>query len=159
MKTKIYSFLVIIMLSLSVTSCLDDDYLVDWDDIKYVIELPYTRHYVNKTVNQGTDAEFELMVNYTIADWRNQNDEISVGLSLDESKLGSYTLLPASTYTLPANLVINKQSQLTSYTLNVQTENLEKGKTYALPISITSVPSGYTISGNFDYVVFRVTVK
>lgn len=159
MKVRIYTLLLTILTSFLATSCLDDEYLVDWDDIKPVIELPYSRHYVAKTVNQGTAAEFDLMVNYTIADWRNQNDEISVGLKVDETQVGSYTLLPASAYTLPSTLEIHKQTQLTTHKLTVDTSNLEVGQTYALPVVISSVSSGYTVSGNFNTVVFRVTVR
>lgn len=159
MKVKIYALILTVLTALSTTSCLDDEYLVDWDDIKAVIELPYTRHYVNQTVNQGNDATFDLMVNYTIANWRNQNDEISVGLKVDADQVGDYVLLPASTYTLPATLEIHKQTQLTTHKLTVNTSGLEKGKTYALPVVISNVPSGYTISGNFNLVVFRVTVR
>mgnify|MGYP006323205375 FL=1 len=84
-------------------SCLEDEYLVDWDKMGVVIELPYAKHYVQKTVNKGADATFDLMVNYTIADWRNQNETIQVGLAMDETYLGSYEPLPASAYSLPAS--------------------------------------------------------
>jgi hypothetical protein len=99
------------------------------------------------------------MVNYTIADWRNQNETIQVGLAMDETYLGSYEPLPASAYSLPASLTIEKQTQLTTVPLTVKTTDLESGKTYGLPVVITSVPNGYTKSGNFNYVVFRVVVR
>ena len=96
MKTKIYSLLLIVLMAFTNVSCLEDEYLVDWDKMGFVIELPYAKHYVQKTVNQGSDAVFDLMVNYTIADWRNQNETIQVGLGLDDTYLGSYEPLPAS---------------------------------------------------------------
>lgn len=160
MKTRIYSLLLIVLMAFTNVSCLEDEYLVDWDKMGIVIELPYPKHYVQKTVNQGTDAVFDLMVNYTIADWRNQNETIQVGLGMDESYLESgYELLPASTYTLPSSVTIEKQKQLVSVPLSVKTTELEKGKKYGLPIVITSVPTGYTKSGNLDYVVLRVVVN
>lgn len=159
MKTKIYSLLLIVLVAFTNVSCLEDEYLVDWDKMGIVIELPYPKHYVQKTVSQGTDATFDLMVNYTIADWRNQNETIQVGLGMDESYLESgYKLLPASTYTLPSSVTIEKQKQLVSVPLTVKTTDLEKGK-YGLPIVITNVPAGYTKSGNLDYVVLRVVVN
>ena len=159
MKTKIYSLLLIVLMAFTNVSCLEDEYLVDWDKMGFVIELPYAKHYVQKTVNQGSDAVFDLMVNYTIADWRNQNESIQVGLGLDDTYLGSYEPLPASAYTLPSSLTIEKQKQLTTVPLTIKTTELEAGKTYGLPVVITSVPSGYTKSGNFNYVVFRVVVR
>ena len=159
MKTRIYSLLLIVLMAFTNVSCLEDEYLVDWDKMGFVIELPYAKHYVQKTVNQGSDAVFDLMVNYTIADWRNQNESIQVGLGLDDTYLGSYEPLPASAYTLPSSLTIEKQKQLTTVPLTIKTTELESGKTYGLPVVITSVPSGYTKSGNFNYVVFRVVVR
>ena len=159
MKTKIYSLLLIVLMAFTNVSCLEDEYLVDWDKMGVVIELPYAKHYVQKTVNKGADATFDLMVNYTIADWRNQNETIQVGLAVDEAYLGSYEPLPASAYSLPASLTIEKQTQLTTVPLTVKTTDLEAGKTYGLPVVITSVPNGYTKSGNFNYVLFRVVVK
>ena len=159
MKTRIYSLLLIVLMAFTNVSCLEDEYLVDWDKMGIVIELPYPKHYVQKTVSQGTDAVFDLMVNYTIADWRNQNETIQVGLGLDDTYLGSYEPLPASAYTLPSSLTIEKQKQLTTVPLTIKTTELESGKTYGLPVVITSVPSGYTKSGNFNYVVFRVVVR
>lgn len=160
MKTKIYSLLLIVLTAFTNVSCLEDEYLVDWDKMGIVIELPYAKHYVQKTVKKGTDATFDLMVNYTIADWRKQNETIQVGLAMDETYLESgYELLPASTYTLPSSLTIEKQKQLTTVPLVVKTTELEAGKKYGLPVIITSVPNGYTKSGNFNYVVFRVIVN
>ena len=77
MKTKIYSLLLIVLMAFTNVSCLEDEYLVDWDKMGVVIELPYAKHYVQKTVNKGADATFDLMVNYTISDWRNQNETIT----------------------------------------------------------------------------------
>jgi hypothetical protein len=48
---------------------------------------------------------------------------------------------------------------LTTVPLTVKTTDLEAGKTYGLPVVITNVPNGYTKSGNFNYVVFRIVVK
>lgn len=159
MKTKVYSLLSALFIVLSMTSCLDDDYLVNWDDAKPVIELPYTKHTASTTVAAGTNAIFKLYVNYTIADWRNQKDDIVVGLGIDEKQIGTSTLLPASCYTLPTTMTIVKQTQLAETELKINTTGLTKGKTYALPVAIKSVPAGYTISGNFGIMVFKVVIK
>lgn len=158
MKTKTYLMISMLVMALAMTSCLKDDYLVDWDDAKPVIELPYTRHTTSTTVTAGTEVTFPLYVNYTIADWRNQNEDIVVGLGIDESQTGTSRLLPASTYTLPQTMTIAKQKQLAETQLKINTAGLEKG-TYALPVIIKSVPAGYTISGNFGMVLFKVVIK
>ena len=136
MRTKAY-LLLVMFIALTMSSCLKDDYLVDWEDAKPVIEL---------------------YVNYTIADWRNQHEDIVVGLDIDESKVGTSTLLPSSCYTLPTTMTILKQTQLAETELVINTTGLKQG-TYALPVIIKSVPSGYTISGNFGMMLFKVTIK
>lgn len=159
MKTKLYSLLIIVCMTLSLPACLNDDPVDDFSGIKPVIELPYvTSHGSTMTSTGGKEVTFKLMVNYTIADRRNQNDEIVVGLDIDESLVGNDKLLPASCYSLPTTLTIAKQTQLATTELKVSTAGLEAGK-YTLPVVIKSVPEGYTISGNFNYVRFTVTVK
>lgn len=158
MKTKVYLLLSILYMTFTMSSCLEDDYLVDWDDAKPVIELPYTRHTQSTTVTAGTEVSLKLYVNYTIADWRNQKEDITVELGIDASKVGTSILLPASTYTLPATMTIAKQTQLAETELKINTAGLEKG-TYALPVIIKSVPAGYTVSGNFGMMLFKVIIK
>ena len=159
MKAKIYLLPIIICMVLLLSSCLKDEPLDDFSGIKPVIELPYaSSHSSTTTCSKGEDVTFKLMVNYTITDWREQNDEIVVGLGIDEGLVGKNTLLPASAYTLPANMTISKQTQLATTDLIVSTTGLAVGK-YTLPVIITSVPEGYTISGNFNYALFTVTVR
>lgn len=157
MRTKAY-LLLVMFIALTMSSCLKDDYLVDWEDAKPVIELPYTKHTTSKAVRAGEEVRFKLYVNYTIADWRNQHEDIVVGLDIDESKVGTSTLLPSSCYTLPTTMTILKQTQLAETELVINTTGLKQG-TYALPVIIKSVPSGYTISGNFGMMLFKVTIK
>ncbi|WP_455665373.1 DUF1735 domain-containing protein [Phocaeicola sp.] len=158
MRTKRYFILSMLFIALTMTSCLKDDSLVNWDNAKPVIELPYTKHNTSTTVTAGTEVTFPLYVNYTIADWRNQNEDIVVGLGIDESQIGTTILLPASTYNLPATMTITKQTQLAETELKINTTGLASG-TYALPVVIKSVPAGYTISGNFGMMLFKVVIK
>ncbi len=159
MKTKIYFFLMMTCMTLLLPSCLKDEPLDDFSGVKPVIELPYvSSHSSTATSSKGEDVTFQLMVNYTIIDWRDQNEDIVVGLGVDESLVGNNTLLPASAYTLPATMTIAKQTQLTTTDLKVSVTGLAAGK-YSLPVVIKSVPEGYTISGNFNYALFIVTVR
>ena len=53
---------------------------------------------------------------------------------------------------------LNWQSAQELLTINLTDPNLVSGTKYALPLTISSVPSQYTISGNFRNVVFYVTI-
>ena len=101
MKNKILSFLFMVVTAFSTTSCLEDEYLFDYDNMTPVIELPYVNHYLNLSYKAGaTSVSSKLYVNYSIADWRNINEEIPVTLDIDESLLSGAKLLPASAYNL-----------------------------------------------------------
>ena len=163
------------------TSCLDDEYLYDFENQKPVIELPYVNHSMTLSYKEGTESvSTPLYVNYSIADWRDINEEIPVVVDIDESLLPEGSLLlPQSSYnlTFPLTMTIkkasdvdssdrgeesgklNNQSAMEMLTVNLQDENLVVGKTYALPVRIVSAPSQYTISGNFNTMVFEVTIK
>ena len=170
MKTinKFISGLCFMALLLTSTSCLDDDPLVDWDNLGVVIELPYKTHEYNLTkVTPNENETFPLMVNYTISRASDNTEDISVQLGVDESMVETYNaslaasaqkykLLPASTYSLPSTLVIKKGTQLLEETMTINTSSLTPGEYYLLPIKITGVPQGYTISGNFGHLYLRV---
>ena len=52
---------------------------------------------------------------------------------------------------------LNWQSAQEVLTISLTDPNLVSGTLYALPLTISNVPSQYTISGNFRTVVFYVT--
>ncbi|MCI5580378.1 MAG: DUF1735 domain-containing protein [Phocaeicola plebeius] len=180
MKTRFISLLLVALVAVTSTSCLKDDYLFDYDNMKSVIELPYLDHSKSFSYKDGaTSVSTELYVNYSIANWRDIKEDIPVELSIDESLLGGAKLLPASAYNLkfPLTMTIlraseqeklsqlvhdgeklNWQSAQELLTINLTDPNLVSGTKYALPLTISSVPSQYTISGNFRNVVFYVTI-
>lgn len=159
MKKELYTLLIMLVMIFALTSCLKDDPIDDFSNVRPVIELPYaSSHGSSQTSKNGQNVTFKLMVNYTIADWRNQNDDIIVGLDIDENRKGSNQLLPASAYSLPGTMTIAKQTQLTTVDFVVKVVGLAPGR-YTLPIVIRSVPAGYTISGNFNYALFTVVVQ
>ena len=180
MKTRFISLLLVALVAVTSTSCLKDDYLFDYDNMKSVIELPYLDHSKSLSYKDGaTSVSTELYVNYSIADWRDIKEDIPVELSIDESLLGGAKLLPASAYNLkfPLTMTIlraseqeklsqlvhdgeklNWQSAQELLTINLTDPNLVSGTKYALPLTLSSVPSQYTISGNFRNVVFYVTI-
>lgn len=176
---KISYILFTILAVCSLTSCLEDEYLYDYDDQKPVIEIPY---YSSNThtqtmripANKVLTTKFE--VNYTIADWRNIKEQIPVVVDVDPSRLpAGAIMMPTSAYDVqfPCTVTIqdaetawknykreeyNLQKMHQNITFNFDDPALENNKTYALPIAIKSVPAGYTISGNFGYMVFKVTM-
>lgn len=177
MKNKILSLLFIVVTAFSTTSCLEDEYLFDYDNMKPVIELPYVNHTQTLSYKEGaTSVTSKLYVNYSIADWRNIDEDIPVTLEIDETLLGkNENLLPASAYNLsfPLTMTIkkasdidptdrekfNNQSATEILNINLTDSNLESGKKYGLPIRITNVPAKYTISGNFNTMIFYVEIK
>ena len=179
MKTRFISLLLVALVAVTSTSCLKDDYLFDYDNMKSVIELPYLDHSKSLSYKDGaTSVSTELYVNYSIANWRDIKEDIPVELSIDESLLGGAKLLPASAYNLkfPLTMTIlraseqeklsqlvhdgeklNWQSAQEVLTISLTDPNLVSGTLYALPLTISNVPSQYTISGNFRTMVFYVT--
>ena len=179
MKTRFISLLLVALVAVTSTSCLKDDYLFDYDNMKSVIELPYLDHSKTLSYKSGaTSVSADLYVNYSIADWRDIQEDIPVVLSIDESLLGGAKLLPASAYNLkfPLTMTIlraseqeklsqqvhdgeklNWQSAQEVLTISLTDPNLVSCTLYALPLTISSVPSQYTISGNFRAMVFYVT--
>lgn len=169
MKTinKFISGLCLMALLLTSTSCLNDDPFVDWDNLGGVIELPYKKHEYSLTkVTPDENKTFSLMINYTIARASDNTEDISVQLGVDESMVETYNaslaasarkyvLLPASAYSLPT-VVIQKGTQLFEETMTINTSSLTPGVYYLLPIKITGVPQGYTVSGNFGHLYVKV---
>ena len=177
MKRRLVLYTLLIMSLLTTTSCLDDEYLYDFEDQKPVIELPYVNHSLSLSYKAGdASVSTPLYVNYSIADWRNINEEIPVVVDIDESLLpDGAELLPAASYnlTFPLTMTIkkasdvdptdrdklNNQSATEILTIDLQGSGLTQGTTYALPLRITNAPAQYTISGNFNTMVFSLTVK
>lgn len=170
MKTianKIILLFCLVALTLSSTSCLKDDPMFDWDQAISVIEFPYKSHDILFTKTKTTEnLNVELMVNYTVPYASDNGEDIHVTLGVDESMVAKYNnglaastkkyvLLPAGTYTLPSP-VIQRGTQLWKQVMVINTANLQPGEKYLLPVKITGVPQGYTISGNFGHVYLRV---
>lgn len=154
--------------ALSATSCLEDTPIVNWDDLGVVIELPYNSHYLAaQNVVPGEELSFNLMVNYTIDYASKVTEDIPVDLAvapemIDEynASLPSYStkyeIFPEGTYELPTTITIKKGTQLAEHTMTVNTDNLEPGHYYMLPIVISGVPDGYIASGNFGHLYLRI---
>lgn len=176
MKTKTLSLLLLGIVACLTTSCLKDDYLFDFDDMKPVIEIPGLSQESNLSYKTGAESvSTKLYVNYSIADWHDIKEEIPVVVDVDASLLkAGEELLPASCYTpgfpltmtiqkaadvVPDRDKLNNQSAEALITVRLDDPKLESGKTYVLPVKIEQVPSAYTISGNFGYKRYILNVK
>ena len=150
------------LVSLTITSCLKDDAFIEWDDAVYVIELPYTKHYLLKqNIKPDTQVEFDLMVNYSIDTESKMTEDIPVTLGVDESIAGRYSaykVLPSSAYTLPSEIVITKGERLWSGKIAVNTAGLKPGGKYQIPIVIKDAPDDYVVSGNFNYLHLLIKI-
>lgn len=173
MKTitnKIILLFCLVAMTISTTSCLKDDPMFDWEQAVSVIELPYKSHDILKTKVQNTvNQNVELMVNYTVPTASDNGENINVTLAVDPEMVSTYNqglasttkkyvLLPAGTYTIPA-VVIKQGTQLWKENMTINTSSLKAGEKYLLPIKITGVPAGYTISGNFGHVYLRIDMS
>lgn len=164
---RIITALCLAALCLSFTSCLKDDPLINWKDMKSVIELPYKKHYYNLSkVIPGENEIFKLMVNYTIPYASDNKEDISVQLGVDESMVETHNatyfkdseLLPPAAYSIPS-VVIKAGTRLWEGNMTINTSTLKPGVEYVLPIVIKSVPQGYIMSGNFHHLYLRVQMK
>ena len=185
---NIKSLFVLALAALSMTSCLKDEYLYDYDDQQPVIEMMIASGNAATLTVSDTNTTKDFWVNYTISYAQDIKEDVTVTVSIDQSLLGSsQQLLPASAYTmstesyaksgsnlsLPMELVIpaySKQDLTVRTTWNNRRNaqgtlcmkadhGLESG-TYYLPLRITAVsPSVAPISGNFGYEIIAVVIK
>ncbi len=153
------------LMSLTMTSCLKDDALIEWDDAVYVLELPYTKHYLLKqNVKPDTQVEYDFMVNYSIDTESKMTEDIPVTLGVDESLATThidykkYELLPASAYSFPTEIVITKGERLWNGKISVNTAGLVPGGKYQIPIVIKDAPDNYVVSGNFNYLHLLIKI-
>ena len=183
---KILSYIMVAVSLLSTTSCLDDEYLFDYDNMGEVVEFMTETN--KSTINcKNMQGKGSFWVNYAINYAQDIKEDISVTVSLDESLLSAgQQLLPASAYSVsvesyaktasglsfPAELVIPeyKKQDLTvrvewnnrrnaQGTVVVNAAGIEPG-TYYLPMRITSVsPEVAPISGNFGTQVITINVQ
>ena len=183
---KILSYIMVAVSLLSTTSCLDDEYLFDYDNMGEVVEFMTETN--KSTINcKNMQGQGSFWVNYAINYAQDIKEDISVTVSLDESLLSAgQQLLPASAYSVsvesyaktasglsfPAELVIPeyKKQDLTvrvewnnrrnaQGTVVVNAAGIEPG-TYYLPMRITSVsPEVAPISGNFGTQVITINVQ
>ena len=180
MKTKnIHVLFIAFACCLFATSCLNDDFAIDWDEAKKttLIELPYIAHNLSALAQVPT-ANYtfgNVLVNCTAISASDIKADIAVGLAVDAALVATYNtanaldgtttakkpyvLMPADAYTLPASVTIKAGVRTASFDVPVNTSSLATGGKYIIPVKITTVPAPYVISGNFGILYLRVDMR
>jgi hypothetical protein len=171
MKKKIYLPGILALLSLVLTSCLDDDmYALDPSRGSNVIEFlnvttpgtDYNAKYLTftpKTFVSEPESEFMMGVNYAGPEDGAPSD-ITVTLSPNAAvatELG-YNQLGSTLYTMPTSVTIKKGEKSVQFAVKVKTAQFDLTKKNGLAVSITNATYG-TISGNNATAVFNLPVK
>ena len=180
MKTK-NSYLILIALigCIFTTSCLKDDFVVDWNEAKKttIIELPYKQHNLLASAQVPTAPYTfsKLLVNCCAIYASDIKADIAVGLAVDASRVATYNTangldgstaarrpyvaMPTAAYSIPGTVTIKAGIREAEFDVPINTSLLEPGQKYLIPIVITSVPAPYVISGNFGHLYLRVDMR
>lgn len=171
MKKKIYLPGIVALLSLVLTSCLDDEmYALDPSRGNNVIEFlnvttPGTDYnakyltYTPKTFVSEPESEFMMGVNYAGPEDAAPSD-ITVTLTPNPAvaaELG-YNQLASTLYTMPTSVTIKKGEKSVLFPVKVKTAQFDLTKKNGLAVSITNASYGI-ISGNNATAIFNLPVK
>ena len=155
----------------SLTSCLDEDPLLDPDQVENVIEFydigliasPGSVYPLYTKTFPASDAiEMKIILSYSGA--HDNNQDIDVKFKLDpealtrynESEGTSYQVLPSELYTMDGlEVTIPKGQRQVEKTITFNTLQFDLSKDFALPFTITETSHGI-ISGNFETAIFAV---
>lgn len=158
-------------LAVGLTSCLkDDEHFVDFAGAGYVAEIPYVanRSVVKMVAVSAASASTVAPVDINIASPNLPTQNIPVTVAVDEAAMTayntanktSYKLLPTAAYQV-TNPMITVASGSRIATVNVNfigSQIPTTGGPYAVPLSITSVPSNVTISANYHTQILVVSL-
>lgn len=176
---KYFNIVLLTAVVTGLTSCLKDNSVnLDTSNTPAVVEwsttsgdVPagtnssgYTRY--ARSYDAGPNAQATFTVNYAGADAA--PDDVTVTLGVDESAVtkfnnatnpvGTYTVLPATLYSIPASVIIPKGQRKVNVTVSLKTNQFDFTKSYILPIAIKSTTSG-AVSGNYGTILVSVSAK
>lgn len=168
---KFFNIIVAASLAVGLTSCLkDDEHFVDFAGAGYVAEIPYVANRsILKTVSvSATSSSLVAPVDINIASPKPPTQDVPVTVAIDQAALTAYntanktkyTLLPTAAFQL-ANPMITVAAGQRIATVNVTfigTQIPATGGPYAVPISITTVPSNVVISANYHTQILVVSL-
>ncbi len=170
MKT-IVKMIVAASLAVSLTSCLkDDEHFVDFAASGYVAEFPYAanRSIIKPFAVSIAKGSLDTLFDVNIASPSPPTMAVPITVGLDTAALTKYNatattkykLLPTSAYQLKkTNLTVAAGSRIDSVLVSFTAANIPATGSYAVPISILTVPSNVTISANNRTQILAVTLK
>jgi len=116
---------------------------------------------VNKAFDAAAEVDVPVIINYTGVNGAPSDVTVQLGLSdaAVTATSSTYTILPASLYTIPNNtVVIPKGQKKATFIIKVKASSFNFALTYALGIRIVSTSAGI-VSGNFGTGVFVLSAK
>lgn len=171
---KYINIIGLFFLSAFLTSCLKDTLTLDPANSTNVIEFKNPSSFVSpfgskyalytRAFDLAPENDYPITVSYSGANVA--PEDITVTLGVDEPALTQYNkeqdahydLIPATLYTLPAQVTIPKGQRTATVPLKLKSNQFDFAKSYVLPIQIKSVSSG-TVSGNFGTILLNVNAK
>lgn len=168
---KFFSIIVAASLAVGLTSCLkDDEHFVDFAGVGYVAEIPYVANRsILKTVTvPATSASLVAPVDINIASPNPPTQDMPVTVAIDQAALTAYntanktayTLLPSAAFQLTNPMVtVTAGKRIATVNVNfIGTQIPATGGPYAVPLSITTVPSNVVISANYHTQILVVSL-
>lgn len=173
-RISLYTAIIGLALTGSLSSCLKDNLQPDFTQNKPVIELPIGSSATNGggnslttsfTLNPAVPSDYFVYLNYAAP--TAPSKDVTVTISTDTAAVTkfntangtNYTAIPSSGYTLAANKVVIPAGQkLVKIPFKINTFNLDINKTYALPVTIVD-GGGFTVSGNFGTLITILTLR
>jgi hypothetical protein len=174
---KIYMFLSLGMFTMGLTSCLKDKNV---EDQKYgminvnafkVTALPVASNSFSLVQeNKATSLGF-VTVALQAEDVAQEDVKVTLSIDQTDAQVTAYNAVTANTvkiarfptnkYTLPDGLVVTipKGSRSGALKLNFNAQDLDLTTPYALAFRIVGAPEGYTISGNNNNTLVRISAK
>ncbi|TLU99224.1 BT_3987 domain-containing protein [Dyadobacter luticola] len=164
----------LLLLGMTVTSCLKDDITLDPDKSTNVVEFKNPSSFVSpsgstyslysKSFDLADEADYPITVSYSGA--QVAPTDITVTLGVDTAAVTQYNgeqdeaydAISPDLYTIPATVTIPKGQRTAEVLIKLKPAKFDFSKNYVLPIQIKSVSSGI-ISGNFGTILLGVKAK
>lgn len=168
---KLFNIIVAVSLAVGLTSCLkDDEHFVDFASAGYVAEIPYVanRSILKTIAVPATSTSLVAPVDINIASPNPPSQDVPVTVAIDQAALTAYNTANKTSYTIPpaaafqlTNPMVTVTAGQRIATVNVNfvgTQVPATGGPYAIPLSITTVPSNVVISANYHTQILVISL-
>ncbi len=173
---RYFSFLILFLVTVGLSSCLKDEAVLDPSGSKNIIEFynvtaptsPVTAPhvmYVPMTLEVVPEVEFDIAISYSGAELAAPQD-ITVNIApaaeaitaFNSSQNTAYVQMSPDDYDIPTTVTIKRGEKRAYAKVKVRPDQLDQSVSNALALTITSSSFG-EISGNFRTVIFSLPVK